>query len=784
MPNKKKKHNRHGKSKGKAAGPGAAPAGSQKGDASTASATAAPGATSQPKQTTPTPSAQVSTMKPAEFEKHDVDPFEALADSLPSSDPLVPTAPVFTGPEVKEHDITSEKGVLCGERESTLPPGYRLEDMEKKVPPGKRDDKPKEIPTKPLSTDEALESLSAGFTSSAAPIAKKEEAVVEDVAAIDALSAGFSNFAPPPAPTQKKAEDKAPAAVQSTHLPKSPAPPADKKAKVEKVADDFSLMGAMGSPTKVEEGAEMSLDALSALGDTLGAPEPKPESPKLRPEDIVAEEKLKKEKGVRVGEREDSIPPEYRFKEDKLKDLPPPKKEPSMDAGEALDILSGDFGFPAAAPVVQAPITTPSAPPKQPKVDELMALETLGGDFVAPTKAAAVQAPVGPPTKPPPQKAPHTSPPAPVAPAPAVKTDEGAEMSLDALSALGDTLGAPEPIPEPPKLRPEDIVTEEKLKKEKGVRVGEREDSIPPEYRFKEDKLKDLPPPKKEPSMDAGEALDILSGDFGSPAAAPVVQAPVTIPSAPPTESCSDFALDALVGDLVASAAAPSVQSAATPPVQAERQLSVGTTDALDALSDTLMDTTPVPEPAPVQVKDIVKEKKIVEEKVKKTGERDDTLPPEFQPSEKDIQEMEKAKAKAKADVRPKKKSIDEAAALELLSDDFSAPAPPAAPAASPPKASAAVAGPPTQSAAASAESPKAPGPVLDALSSTLLPSAMESQPKVQSPVSEKPKPKSGKSKSRSKKQAVEDTSAIDNLSGQLGSDVVPTSPTKKSSKS
>lgn len=32
----------------------------------------------------------------------------------------------------------------------------------------------------------------------------------------------------------------------------------------------------------------MSLDALSALGDTLPADAPKPESPKLKPKDIVS----------------------------------------------------------------------------------------------------------------------------------------------------------------------------------------------------------------------------------------------------------------------------------------------------------------------------------------------------------------------------------------------------------------------------------------------------------------------------------------------------------------
>ncbi|KAM9450381.1 calpastatin isoform 5-T5 [Clarias gariepinus] len=814
-------------------------------------------------------SAKASTPAP------DIDPFDALAGSLPPAEPPKPTQ--FTGPEVKERDVTADVAQRCGERDDTLPPGYRQKDMEKKTP-SVQPEKPKQV-SKPITSDEALESLSSGFTSSPPPAASKPEVKHETVAA----AATHKSFSPAP-PVQKAQAASVPANL-------SPAPPADKKPRVEKVTV---------SPDKAKQDPKadpMSLDALDALAETLPEDKPAPEPPKLKPEQIVDEKKQKSEKGVRVGEREDSIPPEYRFKEDKnAKPIPPSPKEPPMGSADALDFLSGDFTDASAAPAVHSAAAPPKAQAKQPKVEDIAALEALESDFVAPAHAKKVcsgappvptpatkstsdqgdmsldaldalgdtlpeakpvpESPklrpedmisepklksekgvrVGerddtlppdyrfpkddPKSQPPPPKKepsldtnealdllsegfdssstapqvqsqiPPSAPPATSSsdfaldalsddfvsvssaskvcsstPAPPT-TDSQGDMSLDALDALGDTLPEAKPVPESPKLRPEDMISEPKLKSEKGVRVGERDDTLPPDYRFpKDDPKSQPPPPKKEPSLDTNEALDLLSEGFDSSSTAPQVQSQIP-PSAPPATSSGDFDLGQLEDDLTPSSASK-VCSAASAPTAIDRQMSDGATSAMDALSETLDDIRPAPAPAPVLPKNIVKEKEVKEERVHKAGERDDSLPPEYRPTEADI----KAAAKAKAAVAVKKPSIDDSQALDILSSDFDSKVPVTQPAAQC-QASAAA-------SVKTSSSQKESGVVLDKLADSLLPENFPATKQSDS----KPKGKGRKSKSASKKPAVADAPAAETLPAKPSKDVSSTS-VKKGGKS
>uniref|UniRef100_A0AAV2M5F4 non-specific serine/threonine protein kinase n=1 Tax=Knipowitschia caucasica TaxID=637954 RepID=A0AAV2M5F4_KNICA len=469
-------------------------------------------------------------------------------------------------------------------------------------------------------------------------------------------------------------------------------------------------------------------DALSALGDLLPEAEaPKPEAP-VRPEDLVSEVTVEEEEGVRVGEREDTLPPEYRLKPGEKEAIQPPPQT-SLDSDQALDFLCGDFSSPAPAqdkkPRIEtdgfsldANLTAPSTQASVAPVESLSALDSLSLDFVSSSasttvKAAApqkVESAAVPPlkkeykstkseTKPEPKAAATDAIDSRPAPDPA--------LSLDALSALGDLLPEAEaPKPEAP-VRPEDLVSEVTVEEEEGVRVGEREDALPPEYRLKPGEKEAIQPPPQT-SLDPDQALDFLCGDFSSSSAAPTQ-------SAAPAQISADAAMNALSLDFVAPSSA-SQQSSECPP---QAPLSPGADLALDALSDSLKDIAPTPQPEPPFPQNIIKEKEIEEERLIKMGERDDTLPPEFRPTEDELRKMEEDKNKVPE--APAEKPMDDKTALDLLAGDFSAPA--TAPATSS-SSSATVTSSSSAKVCATPSDPTQPmsGKVLDSLYDSLLP--------------------------------------------------------------
>ncbi|XP_052329840.1 calpastatin isoform X9 [Oncorhynchus keta] len=664
-----------------------------------------------------------------------VDPFDALADSLPSSESFAPAAHVYTGPEVIEHGLSSKKGVICGGNDCPLPPGYRFEDMSPVA-----DVKPKDVP-KPMSTDEALDSLSFGFTTSMPPIPQKQEKSVPttsskvDMAKKDPAKLVMAVAAPAAAAGDASLKGPQTKLVTAVAAPAAAAGDASLKGPQTKVQVEVVPPGAKAAKEPAPMHPAKATPLTTGGGNIVveAATPWKAEVPKLQesPEQTAKSVPTTSSK-VDMAKKDPAklvtavAAPAAAAGDASLKG-PQTKKVEDLAAVDALSAGFSNFAPPPPAPIKKAeefksaPVTKCPAPPvdKKANVEKFAVFSLMSG----------LDSPLA--TKP--------------------KTDGGGSMSLDALSALRDSLPAPEPAPEPPKIRHEDIVTEGKLTSKKGVFVGERDDTLPPKYRFTENKVKDLPPLKPEPSMDSGEALEILSGDFMSSCVAPAVHAPVLCPPAPPTQASDDFALDALAGDFVAPAVAPAVKSAV------DRQLSRGTVDALDTLSDSLMDKAPIPEPAPVSVRDIVKEKKVIEEKLTKVGERDDSLPAEYRPTEKDRKAM--AEAKVQADVRPKQPSMDDSEALDLLSRDLSSSTGPAA-------ASVVVT---TEQRQPRLEPMSAP--VLDDLAGTLLPDTPEFKSK-----GDKPK---SKSRSKSKKQRKEDPSSIDHLSGQLSSDVVSASTNK-----
>ncbi|XP_012899956.1 calpastatin isoform X16 [Mustela putorius furo] len=292
--------------------------------------------------------------------------------------------------------------------------------------------------------------------------------------AIDALSSDFTCSAPTPggkkAKEEKSAGEEVLKAQQATAI-KSAASSQEKK-------------------RKAEEQDAMSDEALEALSASLGSRKPEPELD-LRSIKEVDEAKAKEEKLKKCGEDEETVPSEYRLKPATDKDGKPlltktPRESlPAMSEDFLLDALSKDFaGSPNSVPL---------------KFEDAN-LSAVISEVVSQTPAPTTHSAGLPPD---------------------AKQRDNKELD-DALDQLSDSLGQRQPDPDDNK--PMEDKVKERAKAEHRDKLGERDDTIPPEYRHlldNDNEGKPAKPPAKKPKdskkpEDDNDPIDALSGDFDS----------------------------------------------------------------------------------------------------------------------------------------------------------------------------------------------------------------------------------------------------------------------------
>ncbi|KAE8635739.1 hypothetical protein XENTR_v10002721 [Xenopus tropicalis] len=500
---------------------------------------------------------------------------DELLGTLEGPPENVPGSPVFQGPEVTEN-ITATYLEETGKRDSTIPPEYRKlldgKDHGKDVWPSAPEPepsmtdtelvdvfskdfelscsptvqttpaiKPKETPqgnkTKPeiaassASTvkaaapsggmDSALDELLGTLegpdpTAPESPVYTGPE-VTETETAVYREGLGIRDSsippayrhlldgkvdgkdAPPPPPEEKPLTDdqlidkfsmdfdcsESPA-TQQAHPVEPKVSSQEKKAEKEVVAASSATVKAAPTPSKAPAPPADPLDSLSG---TLGVRKEEP-SDKKPPVDKV-KEGTGKEKKEKLGEDEKTIHPDRRLKEVKDKDGKPllPKLEQSpkpMSEAELLDALTEGF------------VTSP-ATPDAPLQGSLKKKGSGSEDVISCSKASAVKS--------------------------GAPQDAALDIQIpdDALDLLSGSLGQREV--DPNENKPVVDVVKEKAKAEHIDKLGDRDDTIPPEYRKlldgKDDKGQPAKPPakaeekpKKPLSDDA--AIDALSSGFAS----------------------------------------------------------------------------------------------------------------------------------------------------------------------------------------------------------------------------------------------------------------------------
>nr|XP_047910689.1 calpastatin isoform X4 [Anser cygnoides] len=525
-------------------------------------------------------SAVTAADKPSTETGMDESALDSLIDTLGGLEEDEPTSPVYTGPEVTE-DISSRYLEEMGKREGSLPPKYV--ELLKSKGDGKDGGPPKadEHSEKPMTDDELADALSSDFTCSTASAEEKKTSL-----------------------TEKQSKEGETIQAQAASSVKTSVPPEKKKKSKE----------------------EMKEDAMEALMDTIGGPEPEPE-----PEDVttiveVSEAKAKEKKEKKAGERDDTIPPEYRLTPELDKDgkpiLPKPEEKPKpLSESDLVDEFSKDFACPAQ-PAEQSKPMKASSTSKKSSAPE--SAKTTKDEVVPRATACTVQSS-----------------------APASVSSVG-HVTDEALEALSSSLAKKKPDPE--EAKPAVDKVKEKNKQEEHKKLGEDEETIPPEYRLTDAKDKDgkplpLKPEKEFQPMSENDLLEGLTKGFSC---SPAQSAPLPAPSVKKKTKEGKKPDDS--SDVISAATVSSVHSAASlPSTSGGKEMD----EALDLLSDSLGQREPDPDENKPVV-DKVKEKSKSEHR-DKLGERDDTIPPDY----RELLES--------GDQKP----TDESAAIDALSGDF-----------------------------------------------------------------------------------------------------------------
>lgn len=370
---------------------------------------------------------------------------EALSASLGSRKPE-PELDLSSIKEVDEAKAKEEKLKKCGEDDETVPSEYRLK------PATDKDGKPllpePEEKSKPLSESELIDELSEDFD-------------------------------------QPKSKGKQSKTTKKTEASQAAAP-----TPVSESVPRTSMCTILSAPTTPASLKGMVPDdAVEALAGSLGKKEADPEDGK--PAEDKVKEKAKEEDREKLGEKEETIPPDYRLEDVKDKDgkplLPKEPKEslPPMSEDFLLDALSKDFA---------------GSPNSSSLEFEEAKLSAVISEVVSQTPASTT----------------HSA-----APPPHAVQSSDKELD-DALDQLSDSLGQRQPDPDENK--PIEDKVKEKAKAEHRDKLGERDDTIPPEYRHlldNDDKGKPVKPPTEQPKdskkpADDKDPIEALSGDFDS----------------------------------------------------------------------------------------------------------------------------------------------------------------------------------------------------------------------------------------------------------------------------